>query len=455
MKHDSIRFRLVLPLVFGFLSIVLMMWDYENNRMVALMGMGWDMGPPFWPYQAIYLLLFTINAPAFVLSIPILRLLNLDTLSLQYCVWYPAIVWWWWWIGTRIDFGVLGRWHYRHAKLFAGLLATGSLGFVYVAARATLGALDWWMEYGRSSSPFRMPVFLRTVGPVLWCLILASGCLVGAKRLFQDGIAPTTGNRHKYRVLAFGAAFVGTYVLAIHRWDIALNPPFDYNECAVDRLYGLGCVHGTVMDEGGKPISHIEVDLIPIHKTGDARWYGTHSEWTDEQGRYNLNRLEAGEYFLGANAFTSFGAPDAERPFATAYYPAAENESGAFPVRVARSSPIHLSPLRLRKLEVATIRINVLWSDGTRPERSNIYFKNVLYPRHGGTAPQIDNGVGEFALPIGFEYDAVASVQCDAGKVIESRESRPDQRIKVAGGFTPAEMTFVIPGPPCTIWVSH
>jgi hypothetical protein len=56
----------------------------ENNRMVGLMGMGWDMGPPFWPYQAIYLLLFTINAPAFVLSMPILKLLNLQTLSLQY-----------------------------------------------------------------------------------------------------------------------------------------------------------------------------------------------------------------------------------------------------------------------------------------------------------------------------------------------------------------------------------
>jgi hypothetical protein len=69
--------------------------------MVRLMGMGWDMGPPFWPYQAIYLLLFTINAPAFVLSMPILKLLNLQTLSLQYGVWFPAIAGWWWWIGTQ------------------------------------------------------------------------------------------------------------------------------------------------------------------------------------------------------------------------------------------------------------------------------------------------------------------------------------------------------------------
>jgi hypothetical protein len=51
----------------------------------------------------------------------------------------------------------------------------------------------------------------------------------------------------------------------------------------------------------------------------------------------------------------------------------------------------------------------------------------------------------------GFEYDAVASVECDAGKVIESRESRPDQRIKVADGLTPVEMTFVIPGPCCPL----
>jgi hypothetical protein len=99
-------------------------------------------------------------------------------------------------------------------------------------------------------------------------------------------------------------------------------------------------------------------------------------------------------------------------------------------VKVVRSSPLRLSPLRLRNLEVVTIKINVLWADGTRPERSNIYFKNILYPRHGGTAPQIDNGSGKFTLPKGFEYDAVASVECDAGKVIESRESRPDHESK-------------------------
>ena len=452
MRPVQIRFRVVFPFVFGFLAASLMLWDYENNRMVELMGMGWDMGPPFWPYQAVYLLLSSINAPAFVLSLPILKLLDLHSLSLQYGVWFPAIVIWWRWIGARMDNGILGSSRFRHPKLFAGVLSAASLVLLVIAGRIILGEVHWWMEYGREPSPFRFHTILRTIGPVLWCFALSAGCLIAAKRLSRASVAPATESRHKYRLFLIGAALVPLYVFAIHRWDNALNPPFNYDECAVDRLYGLGCIHGTVVDESGKPISHIEVDLIPIHKTGDARWYGTHSESTDDQGRYNLNRMEPSEYLLGANAFSSFGAPDAERPFATAYYPAAKDESGAVPVKVARSSSLYLSPLRLRKLEVATIGINVLWQDGTRPERSNIYFKNVLYPRHGGTAPQIDNGAGVFTLPKGFEYDAVASVECDAGKVIESRESRPDQRVKVADGFTPAEMLFVIPGPPCKLW---
>jgi hypothetical protein len=155
---------------------------------------------------------------------------------------------------------------------------------------------------------------------------------------------------------------------------------------------------------------------------------------------------------LGVNAFTASGAPDAERPFATVYYPAVEHESEAVPLRIARSSPLYLPPLRLRKLELTTIKIKVLWPNGTRPERSNIYFGNVLYPRHGGTAPHIDNGLGEVTLPKGFEYDAAASVNCDAGNTIESRESKPYQRVTVADGRTPSEMTFVIPGPPCPLW---
>jgi hypothetical protein len=121
------------------------------------------------------------------------------------------------------------------------------------------------MDYGRNSSPFRVPALVRTIGPVFWCLVLASGCLIAAMRLFQGRIAPAIEGRHKYRLPVIGVAVVALYVFVIHHWDKSLNPPPNYDECAVDRLYGLGCIHGTIVDESGKPISHIEVDLIPIH----------------------------------------------------------------------------------------------------------------------------------------------------------------------------------------------
>src|SRR6266436_1748464 len=45
MKHDWIRFRLVLPLVFGFLAAVLMTWDYEKQSNVWIDGDGLGYGP--------------------------------------------------------------------------------------------------------------------------------------------------------------------------------------------------------------------------------------------------------------------------------------------------------------------------------------------------------------------------------------------------------------------------
>jgi hypothetical protein len=174
MEAGRIRFRYVLPMAFGFLSFVLMIWDHENNRIVESMGMDWDMGPPFWPYQAVFLVLITVNLPAFVLSVPILTLLHLHA-NVR-------------WVGTRIDFGLLGHRHYRNAKALAGFLSVAALGLFCVAAWIALGEIHWWMEYGRPDSPFRFPSLLRTVGPVLWCLVLAGGCLIAATRLFRGEV---------------------------------------------------------------------------------------------------------------------------------------------------------------------------------------------------------------------------------------------------------------------------
>jgi hypothetical protein len=55
-------------------------------------------------------------------------------------------------------------------------------------------------------------------------------------------------------------------------------------------------------------------------------------------------------------------------------------------------------------------------------------------------------------IPVGFGYDARAKVDCDAGTRIETRESRPIQRLKVQDGSTLKELSFIIPGPACKLW---
>lgn len=57
-------------------------------------------------------------------------------------------------------------------------------------------------------------------------------------------------------------------------------------------------------------------------------------------------------------------------------------------------------------------------------------------------------------FPAGAAYIGHATIATfEAAR--ESRESEPDQRVKVTDGLTPAEMTFVIPGPRCALWVGH
>lgn len=447
---------MVLPIVLGFLAVALMVWDYQNERMVESMGMAWDTGPPVWPYRAVPLFLFSVNAPVYILAAPFFSLLRLETVPARSPVLLPLIVLWWWWIGTRIDFGVLGRRRYRHAKITARALLGVAVALLYVGIRVVFNEMHWWREYFQGFPPLRTILLRGTLPEVLWCLLLAGGALAAAIRLIQERFPPLAEKRAKHPMFAVGATMIAVlYICAVAAFNRAPAVTVDRNSCVIDRLYRLGCVHGTVVDENDRPVDRIEVNLMPAHKTGDARWYGTKNEWTDEHGRYNFNRAEPGEYFLAVN---EYGAPDADRPFATAYYPGVEDESRANRVKVKHSFPSNLAPLRLHRLEIVTISVNIVWPDGTRPERSNLSFHNLSYPRQaviGNVAPQVDDGKGQFTLPNGFEYEAVASVDCDAGKIIESRESKPAQRIKVAGSTTPAEMTFVLPGPPCPLWVSR
>jgi hypothetical protein len=181
----NIRFRVVLPILFGFLAVVLFIWDYQNERVIESMGMGWDTGPPMWPYRAVRIMSYAINAPAYVVSWPILRLLEPRIYSLQYAVWFPALVTLWWWVGRSIDFGLLGSRNYSHRKLIAASLLIAAVGLLTSATYIGLDEYQLAKQYWRDHPPVYAFLFLRAAGPMLWCLCFAAAFVRSAVRLVK------------------------------------------------------------------------------------------------------------------------------------------------------------------------------------------------------------------------------------------------------------------------------
>lgn len=156
---QRIRFRIVLPTILSFLAVALSTWDYENSRVLASMGMGWDTGPPIWPYRAVKLF-SAVNVPAYVISWPVLKIPNLQTFELQYAVWFPIILAWWWWVGSDIDFGLLGHPGYSHPRLVAGILLAGSLFLLLLASHVAFEEYQWVRDYWQATHPFMRFFFL-------------------------------------------------------------------------------------------------------------------------------------------------------------------------------------------------------------------------------------------------------------------------------------------------------
>lgn len=212
-----------------------------------------------------------------------------------------------------------------------------------------------------------------------------------------------------------------------------------------------GSVTGSVVDEVDAPITGVEVELIPVAKVGDQRWFATKHEWTDAKGGYAFPDVDPGEYIV---AVQKRGAPDGQHPFAGTYYPGVDAEMDADRIDVVTSSTSELHPLKLRRIDTVALKISVEFADGSRPTWSNLLFHNVSFPDQAvisDEAPGIENGQGEITLPVGFDYYAQAKVDCAGGERIETRESRPVHRLHIAENDI-EEIRFIIPGPPCQLW---
>ena len=209
-----------------------------------------------------------------------------------------------------------------------------------------------------------------------------------------------------------------------------------------------GSLHGIVVDEQGKPIEGVEVELLRVDQREP---FARPFDFTNERGEFRVDGITPGRYIVSIHARQP---PSGAVPFLGVYHPGVDTEDVAEPISIDQQQVVELPRTRLRRVPTTRVIVNVMFEDGTRPDWSNLLVDNAQFPDGlvGGQADGMASGRGVFSLPAGFEYSVRAVVNCLEGQKIEFRESRPIQELTLFDSTTPAEWTFVIPGNSCVLW---
>ena len=189
-------------------------------------------------------------------------------------------------------------------------------------------------------------------------------------------------------------------------------------------LYPNGCIEsdltmkvarrvkGVVQDENGTPVPEIMVEMVPV-KRKPERWRGPILlAITDEQGRYAIDGIPPGDYYLGINVGST---PVKERPYARTYYPNTPDIAQALQIAFTSSPLMYDLDLRLlSKLPIVTIQGRVLNPDSTPPRSQDYPEITILEPGlsgqiQGGSVAVDAEGRFEFELCDGITYSAFAS----------------------------------------------
>ena len=323
------------------------------------------------------------------------------------------------------------RWLALLGTVFLFSTACAYLGYrmeCSVPLQCDLGGVNYLVEYGPTFALESASVFAVSIVIVL----------------FLQRIAPSEPLWPKPLAIG-GLATIGVWAVISHA--LYAGVPYQVS------LRSPGSVRGVVVDERGMPIQRVEVALIPIGERSESVARYPLTDWTDDRGQYVFLYVDSGRYVVTVQKHV---APTASVPFVGVYYPGVVEQTAAESITVIDSDAITLRSVRLRRMATATVRVDVMFEDGVRPESSNLLFHNPQFPNEaviGSLAPEVEAGRGSMTLPVGFEYEARASVQCDVGTRIEQRESKPVQRVRVVSDARPDDLTFVIPGRACKLWV--
>jgi hypothetical protein len=175
------RLQILLPAVIGLVNAPLVIWDIYNARVVASVGMGWDMGAPIWPYQTSDILLRLLNFPAYFVAQPIANALDLAAPRHLFLI-VPTALAWWWLVGMRLDHRLRPPRSHRGWLRFAAF----TIFCLLLLSAALIMSADYlrlWLRYGGHFwNIASLLLFVRFLTPSLWCVTLAVSSVIAAKK---------------------------------------------------------------------------------------------------------------------------------------------------------------------------------------------------------------------------------------------------------------------------------
>lgn len=150
-------------------------------------------------------------------------------------------------------------------------------------------------------------------------------------------------------------------------------------------------VSGKIVDENGKPLENIEVELFLENTEPSLNATGESAE-TDEKGNFSFSGIPLGRYFLSVNFYKM---PEDDSPYPRTFYPNAGEQSQAQIIEVNNGTKLNNLVFRLSaKLNKYKVEGKVTWSDGTPAANAEVrlmdeelnttdYFKDIVTDADG------------------------------------------------------------------------
>ena len=196
-------------------------------------------------------------------------------------------------------------------------------------------------------------------------------------------------------------------------------------------------ITGRVTTSAGVQLKGIEITAIPA-RLKDIHDFSGKWDLLDENGRFDLWPLPAGNYYLGININNS---PSAESPFPPTYYPGVTDKNKATIVRVQKQD---VKELELKLPEVAkprTVHFVATGLDGRSMSKIYIQIEDLRHPGDASSYVNVDldeKGAGTLTIYAGYSYHLHGSHWVSYGN---DWCSKP---VVIPAGTAPVDARFVM-----------